>query len=84
MNKTFCVVLTVVAMGAGTAATAAKSVCTDDEPRPSMKSLHARQKAAARRAPRPARVAPAVPQERQPAPKEESEKPSSRLDRRHA
>ena len=77
MNKTIGAVVMVVAMGVGTAATAAKSMRYDDAPRPGAKAVKVRQ--------RPQRVAPPVVTPKQELKKEAApEKPSSRLDRRHA
>lgn len=81
MNKTVCTVITMVAMGVGTAATAAKSLRNDEAPRTSVKTLQAKQKTAARRTP----ARPAVKKDDQDVKKQQTEeKPSSRTDRRHA
>jgi hypothetical protein len=81
MNKTIGAVVMVVAMGVGTAATAAKSMRSveDDGLRPNAKAVKNVQR-------RPQRVAPSPVAPRQNEVKKEAapEKPSSRLDRRHA
>jgi hypothetical protein len=80
MNKTIGAVVMVVAMGVGTAATAAKSMRYEDAQRPGVKAVKAKQS-------RPQRVTPAVGAPKRDEVKKEAapaEKPSSRLDRRHA
>jgi hypothetical protein len=82
MNKTLCAVITMVAMGVGTAATAAKSLRNDEAPRHSVKSI-AQKKTPARRTPAKATVKKedaGVNKKQQDA----DDKPSSRTDRRHA